>query len=130
MTDEQWLMITRLEQGMVWFWHRDQKTDDILRYLMSKGICEAREDIRENWLQLSQDGRILLHEHIEILAAEKKKLEQQREEIAREKTEKKKERRFQLFNTLLGAGAGALLALFVEHLSEILVFFKGISQSG
>lgn len=68
-------------------------------------------------------------ERLKIQEAEK--LDQElRDKAASEKAEKTKDRRFQLLNTLLGAVVGALLTLFVEHFSEILAFFKGLSQSG
>lgn len=35
-------------------------------------------------------------------------------------------RRFQLFNTLLGAVVGSVLTLIVEHFSEILSFLDGL----
>lgn len=130
MTNEQWFMMMRLEHGMEWTWHLDQNADDILRYLISRGLCEAREDFRRNWLQLSQEGKILLQEYRENSAAEKKKLEQWREEMAEKEAEKKVEHRFQLLNTLFGAVVGSLLTLFVEHFSEVLAFFERISQSG
>lgn len=43
---------------------------------------------------------------------------------AEEKAEKAKDRRFQLVNTLLGALAGALATLAIEHASSLYVFLQ------
>lgn len=53
-------------------------------------------------------------------------LQKLNDKITKEQAVKKADRRFNLFNTVLGAVLGALLALAAEHLSEILKFFSAI----
>lgn len=50
--------------------------------------------------------------------------ENMRRNHAEEKAEKAKDRRFQLVNTLLGALAGALATLAIEHASSLYVFLQ------
>ena len=47
-----------------------------------------------------------------------------RQNHAEEKSEKEKDRRFQLLNTLFGALLGAVFTLLVEHFGEIIKFFQ------
>lgn len=54
--------------------------------------------------------------------------EDMRRNHAEEKTEKKKDRRFQLFNTLFGALLGALFTLLIEHFDKVLSFFSAFFQ--
>ena len=49
------------------------------------------------------------------LASEQKRAEKMRQYRAEKEAEKAKDRRFQLFNTLIGAFAGAIITLIIEH---------------
>lgn len=59
-TEEQYELMGELEAGLVWVWHQDECTDNILHYLMGEGLCQPREDIRTGWLELTQKGRAAL----------------------------------------------------------------------
>ena len=62
---------------------------------------------------------------------EKEKAERQAkeaEEKADQLSQSKRDRRFSLLNTLLGAAAGALLTLFTDHFNEIRLFFQCLLQ--
>lgn len=50
--------------------------------------------------------------------------EDMRHERAEQKAEKAKDRRFQIFNTLVGAVAGAIVTLLIEHFAEIISFVR------
>ena len=61
------------------------------------------------------------------IAAELKRMnDEMRQDHAEEQTEKKKDRRFQLLNTLFGALLGAVFTLLVEHWPDIVSFFSSI----
>lgn len=49
------------------------------------------------------------------IASEKQRLDDQRKAAAQNKAEKAADRTFHLFDTLIGAVAGGLITLFVEH---------------
>lgn len=51
-----------------------------------------------------------------------------RQDHAEEQSEKKKDRRFQLLNTLFGALIGAFFTLLIEHLDRVLAFFSRLFQ--
>ena len=73
-------------------------------------------------LALTGEGYTVLDK---VRSAEEKRLYKRRQNMADKKAEKNIDRRFQLFNTLLGAVVGAVLTLLIEHLPDIIAFIKG-----
>lgn len=51
-----------------------------------------------------------------------------RQNHAEEKSEKEKDRRFQLFNTFVGALIGSIFTLLIEHWNEITALFSSFFQ--
>lgn len=112
-----------LESGLYWKWHVNENVDEMLRFLMENGFCEAREDIGHDLLKLTQKGKMGLElarkqaaekaeKQSEKEAAETKRLEERKEDRAAE------ERRYkgQNWTTILAAILGSAVTLLIEHL--------------
>lgn len=76
---------------------------------------------------LMSDGRYTITSTgREVLELEEQRIQEQAQKMAEEKAEKRKDRCFQLLNSLFSAAAGALLTLSVEHFPAILDFLKSL----
>ena len=99
-------------------------------YMLGQGwILPSRNDASKvritnagrHQCQLLLEQRQLTHDALQSLQSMD---ENMRRNHAEEKAEKAKDRRFQLVNTLLGALAGALATLAIEHASSLYVFLQ------
>lgn len=61
-------------------------------------------------------------------SAEQKRLQELDRQMSKEQADQKREFRFQLFNTLLGALVGAVLTLLVEHFTGIISAITSLVQ--
>lgn len=127
MTSDQRRILEQLEHGFVWEWHKDPQQDDVLRYLMDKGLCRAREDIRPGWLELTEAGKKLLRELREQEAAQSQK--QAAEEAAEAKRLQERhednanaERRYRTQNkiSVIMPLITFVLGLLVEHFAGVI----------
>ena len=119
-----------MESGIYWKWHVNPPVDDMLRYLMQEGCCEAREDIAPDLLRLTQKGRDALEYARDIAAQEAKKMadEEAREaKRLKERIEDKadEERRYRgqknatIIAACLSASIGFFLGLLADHYGNI-----------
>lgn len=127
LTTQQRAMLERLEHGFAWEWHKDPQQDDVLRYLMGRGLCRAREDIRPGWLELTEAGKNLLRELREQEAAQSQK--QAAEETAEAKRLQERhednanaERRYRTQNkiSVVMPLVTFVLGLLVEHFAGVI----------
>lgn len=99
-------------------------------YMLGQGwILPSRNDVGK--IRITNTGRhqcqLLLEQRQlaqDALQSLQSMDENMRRNHAEEKAEKAKDRRFQLVNTLLGALAGALATLAIEHASSLCVFLQ------
>lgn len=59
-TKKQIEMLERCSAGLVWIWHRDERGDEILHFLMDEGLIAPRDDIQYGLLTLTQRGEAVL----------------------------------------------------------------------
>ncbi len=111
-TSEQYEMMELLENGIVWTWFKNERSDAVLHFLMEKDLCTAREDIAPGRLELTELGKIVLSQH-----------HQECEDRAQRKAEKKRERRAQYVYGLFIALATAFFTWAFSHAAEIAAFF-------
>ncbi len=104
-----------------------RRSSRLLEKLTRKGGPIARsgytfDSLEVQHLALTGEGYTVLDK---VRSAEEKRLYKRRQNMADKKAEKNIDRRFQLFNTLLGAVVGAVLTLLIEHLPDIIAFING-----
>lgn len=125
LTDEQIDCLRLFESGFVWHWHENSSSDRLVRFLLEQGLVDTRVDIAPGFHIISERGKIALSE----LSAKQNELQQRADYVAQQKAEKKRDRRFQFANTVLGAVLGSCLTLFADHFSEILSLLESIVRS-
>lgn len=79
-TKKQIEMLERCSTGLVWVWHRDERGDEILRFLMGEGLITPREDIQCGLLTLTQWGEAVLESENERQQKEKQQAATQRQQ--------------------------------------------------
>lgn len=112
-----------------------RKTRDALKDLCSRDLLCCKQGYLDtlDLFSLTAKGYELLegereHRAAVSIATIHDDLSQMNEDMRQDRTEQKaeksKDRRFQLFNTLLGAVLGSLVTLLVEHFGEIIAFAR------
>ena len=140
-TNEQIKMMKQLEVGFCWEWHIRPKEDEVLRYLMDQGVCEAREDILSGWLQLSQKGCVLLDGYRNQCAqAEKEEanrnaqealhMKERNEDVAAEERRHQEQKSTQIKAALLSAVLSFVAGVLTEHHLQIAEFFGELFSQG
>lgn len=60
MTEKQFSMLNRFQNGEVYHFWNDPQTDEVVRYLIDNGLCTAREDIAPDMIMLTEKGKAVL----------------------------------------------------------------------
>ena len=79
-TKKQIEMLERCSSGLVWIWHRDERGDEILHFLMDEGLIAPREDLQYGLLTLTQWGEAVLESENERQQKEKQQAAAQRQQ--------------------------------------------------
>ena len=85
-------------------------------YLSGQKLLQPREDIRPDWVVLSESGKRVLAQHRMDL----EKMQQHACQDAKEKAEKKKEKRSDRLFEFFLALSGYILGLFTDHFFEVI----------
>lgn len=120
-TVDQYALMEKLAKGL----HYDALSEyeqEIVRYLDSVGLVQPRAQRAEDYMELSQQGKQVLHAHQNLLQARQEELQASQKqaqekacEQAQQKAEKKKDRAFEVFLVFLGYALG----LISPHIPEI-----------
>ena len=138
-TEEQYELMGELEAGLVWVWHQDECTDNILHYLMGEGLCQPREDIRTGWLELTQKGRAALEayrnraakkaeQQAEKDAAESKRLEERREDQSDAERRYHGQNKVAIIAAILSASLGVVFGIAAERFWGIVDTIRALLQ--
>lgn len=102
---------------------------EILLWLADKNLCRPFGDLLESTIYvLTQDGATQLKS---VEDTDNDRAEQERkynEQIAKADEDRKKQFRHDWGTAIVSAVFGAVLTLIVEHFSDILAFFSGLSH--
>lgn len=124
-TNEQYALIERLEAGL----HYDSlaaNEQEIIRYLEHSGLVQPRAQIAVDYIELSQKGKRVLAAHRRKIALLEQNTKQKARERSERKTEKKKDRSFQIFLVLLGYALG----LLTDNLGDLVRFLVKLFSDG
>lgn len=129
LTEEQYVALKNIRDS---FASAAKKPDDMTAYLYQQGFIKikrfkyttqdecAATYIKTLWT-LTPAGQKALND-FEYSAQEKA------DKMSNDETVKKAERKFNLFNTVLGAVLGAVITLVIQNFAEILDFFISLFQ--
>lgn len=121
-TDEQIAMLERVQNGLLWKWHIDEKSDEVLYFLMDSPACvQARADIHPDLLVLTERGKAELQTcH---------NMRKQTENEAQEKANSKRQQRFQnkiAVAQVLVPAVTFIIGLLVEHFAGLVRWFVSL----
>lgn len=129
-TAGQYAVMEKLDKGL----HFDalpESEKEIINYLSRQNIVQPRAQIAEDYMELSQEGKLILAAHIEKesirqenerrkQAEENEKLQNTVREKADREAERKAEHRFQVWLSFWSALFGAVIGALVSNLDRII----------
>lgn len=129
LTEAEYLALRRFRDS---FESAQSKPDDMTAWLFEQGFIriervkyyvqnQCKTEYLKTFWDVTPLGERALNEFEQSVQNAKK-------DVAKDQSEKKRDRRFQLFNTLLGAVLGAVLTLLAQQLPAILRVISELFQ--